>query len=276
MKNKWLHIAIQSFIWLIFIGIFVVSLGFTEKQRNSELCKKILVNILDSNQNHFIDSADVIQFLRSKNYKITHQILSELPLNNIENDIRFLSSVKNAQVYTTLDGYLHIDITQRTPILRVINYNYESYYVDSEGYLFPLSEKYTARVLVANGTINEPYALFCNRKASEAEKQDALKRETSLDDIYALSKYIYNDSILNPLIEQVYLNEDQQFEIIPKLGDFTIIFGDTTQMEMKFKKLKAFYEKVLSQDSWDAFSKVNLIYNNQIVCTKKQSIYEQQ
>lgn len=269
MKNKLLHIIIQFFIWLIFIGIFVVTLGFTEKQRKSELCKKIFVNILDSNHNHFMSSVDVIQFLKNKHYKIDNQLLSELPLNNIENDIKFLSSVKNAQVYTTLDGYLHIDITQRTPIVRIINYNYESYYIDSEGYLFPLSDKYTARVLIANGNINEPYVLFCNKKASEAENHNALKREIFLDDIYVLSKYIYDDSILNPLIEQIYLNQNKQFELIPKLGDFIIVFGDTTQMEMKFRKLKAFYKKVLSQNSWGFFSKVNLIYNNQIVCTKK-------
>jgi cell division protein FtsQ len=169
MKNKWIHRIIQTFIWLIFIGLFVISLGFTEKQRTSELCKKILVNILDSNQNHFIDSLDIIQLLKSKNYKITHFPLDDLPLDNIEKDINKLSVVKNAEVYTTIDGYLHIDVVQRTPMVRIINYNYESYYIDEEGILFPLSDKYTARVLIANGNINEPYALFCNRKAYDAE-----------------------------------------------------------------------------------------------------------
>lgn len=276
MKNKWLKIVLQTFIWLIFIGVFVVSLGFTEKQRTTELCKKILVNILDSNQNHFIDSVDIIQLLKNKNYKITHYPLSELPLDNIEKDITHLSVVKNAQVYTTIDGYLHIDVVQRTPMVRIINYNYESYYVDEEGVLFSLSDKYTARVIVVNGNVNEPYALFCSRNAKEAEKQDALKRPTILDDIFAVSKKIYQDSILQPLIEQIYINEEQQMEMVPKVGDFVIVFGDTSQMEEKFIKLKAFYEKVLSKDSWDAFSKVNLMYNKQIVCTKKNYIYEQQ
>jgi len=276
MKNKWLHKVLQVIVWILFIGVFVVSLGFTEKQRNTELCKKILVNILDSNENHFIDSADIIMYLKNKSYKITKYPLSELPLNAIENDLNKLSVVKSAQIYTTLDGYLHIDITQRTPILRIVNYNNESYYIDDEGNLFPLSEKYTARVLIANGNINEPYALYCNRKAYEAEKQDALKRPTLLDDIYALANYIYNDSVLNPLIEQIYVNEEENFELVPKIGDFIIILGDTSQMENKFSRLKAFYLKVLSKDSWDAFSKINLMYNKQIVCTKKNYIYEQQ
>ncbi|NSW44762.1 MAG: hypothetical protein HPY79_02910 [Bacteroidales bacterium] len=276
MKNKWLHRVLQVVVWTILIGVFIISLGFTEKQRNAELCKKILVNILDSNENHFIDSADIIMYLRNKNYKITKQPINQLPLNDIENDIGKLSVIKSVQIYTTLDGYLHIDVTQRKPILRIVNYNYESYYIDDEGNLFPLSEKYTARVLIANGNINEPYALFCNRKAYEAENQDALKRPTILDDIFYLAKYIYNDSILNPLIEQIYINEEENIELVPKIGDFIIVLGDTSQIENKFIRLKAFYEKVLTKDSWDAFSKINLMFNNQIVCTKKNYIYEQQ
>jgi len=276
MKNKWLHRVLQIVVWTILIGVFIISLGFTEKQRNTELCKKILVNILDSNENHFIDSADIIMYLRNKNYKITKQPLNQLPLNDIENDISKLSSIKSVQIYTTLDGYVHIDVTQRNPILRIVNYNYESYYIDDEGNLFPLSEKYTARVLIANGNINEPYALFCNRKAYEVEKQDVLKRPTILDDIFYLAKYIYNDSILNPLIEQIYVNEEENIELVPKIGDFIIVLGDTSQIENKFMRLKAFYEKVLTKDSWDAFSKINLMFNNQIVCTKKNYIYERQ
>ncbi|MGQ9846821.1 MAG: cell division protein FtsQ/DivIB [Bacteroidales bacterium] len=274
MKNKWFKIIIQTLIWLIFISTFIVSLGFTEKQRKLEPCQKIIVNILDSNQNHFLDSSDIIQFLKSKNYKILHYPLSTLPLDNIEKDINNLSVVKNAEVYTTIDGHLHIDIIQRTPILRIVNYNYESYYIDNEGVLFPLSDKYTARVLVANGNINEPYALFCNRKAQDAEKQDALKRSTILDDIFVIGKKIYQDSILHPLIEQIYINEEKEIELVPKIGDFIIVFGDTSQLNEKFIKLKAFYEKVLAKDSWDAFSKVNLMYNKQIVCTQKKYIYE--
>lgn len=56
MKTKWIHIIWQAFVWLLLAGIFVVTLGFTEKQRTEVRCNQILVRILDSNDNHFFKS----------------------------------------------------------------------------------------------------------------------------------------------------------------------------------------------------------------------------
>ncbi len=269
MRSKWLHIAFEITTWFILMALLIVSLAFTENQRKKELCSKIIVNISDSIQNHFIDSDDVLQNLSFKNYKLLNQAINSIPLENIEQDLKRISVIKNVDVYTTLDGILYIRLIQRTPILRVINYNYESYYIDDEGTLFPLSKKYTARVLVANGNINEPYSLYANMKAYDADKTNGIKRISMLDDLYYLAKVIYNDSLLYPLIEQVYVNDENYFELIPKIDDVVIVFGDTTNMLEKVKKLKTFYTQVLNKNTWNSFSVVNLIYKNQIVCKKR-------
>ncbi len=268
MKRKWLHIVLQTFIWLLFVGFFVVSLGFTERQRNDILCQEIRIQIVDSLSNHFLNTDDILTMLREKSFKITKEKIHELPLNEIEKEVCKMPHVKDAQVYTTLDGILHIDVVQRTPMFRLINYNYESYYVDEDGVLFPTSDNYSARVLVVSGNINEPYALYCNRKAYEAEQQDALKRETLLDDIYSLAQYIYHDSLWKAMFEQIYVNENKEFELVPKLGDFIIEFGDTINMESKFLKLREFYRQVVATTGAGEFTKVNVKYKNQIVCKK--------
>ncbi len=268
MKRKGITIFIQISIWVVSLGIVGISLGFTEKQRKQQQCQHILIRINDSSINHFIEPNDILQLLKDKNYKIINTNINNLPLNTMEQEIKNLSVVKDAQVYTTLDGNLCIEIKQRTPMFRIMNYSGESYYIDEDGVLFPLSDKYTARVLVVSGSINEPYGIFCGKKAQDAEKQDALHRATLLDDVFALCHYIYNDSIWNPMIEQVYVNEDQQFELIPKIGDITILFGDTSNMESKFNKLYAFYSVVLPRVGWNAYKKVNLMFDKQIVCSK--------
>ena len=61
------------------------------------------------------------------------------------------SVIKSAQVYYTLDGYFHVEITQRKPVLRIMSG--EGYYVDEDGKIMPLSRKYTSRVVVATGNI---------------------------------------------------------------------------------------------------------------------------
>ncbi len=274
MKRKKLHIVLQTIIWLLFLGIFILSLGFTEKQRNEMLCNQIKITILDSHQNHFVKPNEIIHFLSEKGFKIRQQKINSLPLNQIETELNKISYVEKAEIYTTLDGVLNIEIIQRTPMFRIINYNYESYYVDKNAVLFPLSDNYSARVLIVNGNINEPYALFCNKKAYESENQDVLKRETLLDDIFYLANAIYHDSLWSGLIEQVYVNSNKEFELIPKLGNFIIEFGDTSELETKFVKLREFYRQVVSKTGGGQYSKVNVKFKNQLVCTKKNTLYE--
>lgn len=274
MKSKWVHRIWQAFVWLFLAGIFVVTLGFTEKQRTEVRCNQILVRILDSNDNHFLKATDILNYLSEHNFKVKDEFISTLPLNELETELSKVPHIYNVQVYTTIDGKLFIDVVQRTPMLRVLNYNYESYYVDDEGVLFPISDNYTARVLVASGNLNEPYALYCGKKASEAEKQEQIKRETLLDDLYYLSHYIYNDSLWSAMFEQIYVNENKEFELVPKVGDIIIELGDTSELHDKFIKLRAFYEQIVPKINLEDFSRVNLKYKKQIVCTKKILSYE--
>jgi len=250
------------------LSLLIISLGFTENRRRNEVCNQIEVNIVDSTINQFIKAKDIIQILNDKNYILIGQPLHKIPLNNIEHDLNKNAFVSNAQIYTTIEGKLKIDIVQRKPMLRIINYNYESFYIDEEGYLFPTSDNYTARVLIVSGNINEPFALFCNRKAQDAEKQELLKRETLLDEIYYISSFVYNDSLWQSLFENIYVNEKNEFELIPKWGDFIIELGDTSSLQNKFEKLRAFYKKIVPKLKGGEFSKISLKYQNQIVCTK--------
>ncbi len=274
MKHNWKHIIWETFTWIILLSVLIISLGFTENQRGNELCSKVEIQILDSTVNQFLKSEDILQILNDKNYKIIGQPLNKIPLNNIESDLFKNAFVKNVQIYTTIDGTFKIDIIQKKPILRIINYNYESYYLDEEGNLFPISNNYTSRVLIISGNINEPYALFSDKKAYEAENQDILKRETLLDDIFYLSSHIYNDSLWNSLFESIFVNEKNEFELIPKWGDFIIELGDTSNLQNKFTKLIAFYKNIVPKLKGGEFLKISLKYNNQIVCTKNNKIYE--
>ena len=57
---------------------------------------------------------------------------------------------ENRKCTPTLSGNLYVDIEQRTPIARVFT-PMGSFYLDQEGYVMPLSDKYTAQVIVVNG-----------------------------------------------------------------------------------------------------------------------------
>jgi cell division protein FtsQ len=270
MRKEILNKIASIAIWTIFVAVLVLFLGFSETQRSKIKCSDILVQVIDTTGCLFVEPQDIIDLLSEKGYKIREKTLETLPLNKIEIDINNHPSVKNAEVYSTLDGKLHIDVIQRNPILRIINYNSESYYIDNDGALFPLSEKYTARVLVANGNLNEPYNLRYTRNASEEKETDELGRKYILDDLFKLSKFIQGNEFYKSVIEQVFVNENNEIELIPKVGDFTILMGDVEDIETKMENLTTFMKIALPREGWAKYSIINMKYKNQIVCTKKE------
>ena len=268
MRKVIIKRIISIAIWLVFIAVFVISLGFSKTELNKMKCKSINVQIVDTTGNSFVEPNDIIEFLNQKNYKIVGNYIKGFPLNKIENDINNYPSVKSTEVFTTLDGILHIVIVQREPILRIINYDCTSYYIDCDGALFPLSEKYTARVLAANGKINEPYNLRYTKDIAKTEAKDELGRKFIVDDLFILAKFIRTDKFLDAFIEQIFINNNDEIELVPKVGTFTILLGDIQNLEEKFTNLKALILIGLPREGWNKYETINIKYKNQVVCTK--------
>ena len=65
------------------------------------------------------------------------------------------------------------------------------------------------------------------------------------------------------------MNEDEEMELVPRVGNHTILFGDEKEMDEKFSKLFLFYKEGLSKQGWNKYNVINLKYKDQVVCTKK-------
>jgi len=73
------------------------------------------------------------------------------------------------------------------------------------------------------------------------------------------------------MIDQVDITPQLTFEMIPKIGNQTIIFGDAANVDDKFNKLKLFYRKVIPVAGWSRYSIINLQYKNQVVAKIKDA-----
>jgi cell division protein FtsQ len=177
-----------------------------------------------------------------------------------------LAAVKNAEVFLSLQGVLTVTVEQRQPLVRVFNNRGESGYLDNLGHFMPLSHKYTARVLVANGHYSDGLWAF---DAKEVAENDSLTKVLVLDDVYRLASFIDKHPFWKAQINQVYYNRNHEFELIPRVGTHVILLGKAEQIEEKFGKLFAFYKKGLPYTDWNRYDHINLKYKNQVVCTKK-------
>jgi cell division protein FtsQ len=257
-------------IWCLLVIGLLLSLGFVNREQDILLCKELDITVNEENDLYFLNKIDIARLLIDSGNPIVGQEKSKVDVTDIERSLNSHAAISKAEVSMSIDGIVKIDVKQRNPVIRIFTADGDSYYLDDEGTLMPLSDKYTMNVLVANGNISEPYSTRYMYSIDDIAKDSSLKAKSKLDELYAMATFINSDSFWKAQIHQVYYNSENEMELVPLAGDHKIIFGDTTAMEEKFKKLLVFYRQGLNTTGWwDKYSVINLKFKNQIVCTRK-------
>jgi cell division protein FtsQ len=166
-------------------------------------------------------------------------------LKQLERTLISNAMIEDADVFLTVEGTIGASIKQRTPIARV-NDQGVAYYIDRQGDKMPLSSNYSARVPLLSG--------FSNNNS---------------EDVYRLAKLIFKDPFLQKQIIGIKVNAKDEFSLNTRIGNQTIELGRLDHINSKIKKLKAFYQKTIKDKTLDKYQTINLVYNNQVVCTKK-------
>lgn len=164
--------------------------------------------------------------------------------------------IKRAEIFQDLSGKLKCIITQRQPIVRVINQYQKHYYIDKTGFKFAAQTGTSARVVVVNGNIQEG-----------VNPQDTLKTQIG-QDIYAIASFVEQEVFWKQFTEQLYVDKNKDIHLIPKVGSFTIVMGNANNLKEKFENLKIFVTTILPKVGWDKYRTINVKYSNQIVTEK--------
>ena len=84
-----------------------------------------------------------------------------------------------------------------------------------------------------------------------------------------MARFINDHPFWKSQIEQVYVNNKGEYELIPRVGGHLIKLGSHSGYQKKLRNLKAFYLKGLNNVGWNQYLEINLKYDNQIICTKR-------
>jgi cell division protein FtsQ len=270
MKKLNIRKIIVVVLWIIGLSGLLASLAFVGKKEKMIVADNLTVNILNTDENSFIDEADVKEFFKERKDSIVKAQLGNIQVTDLEKALNSHPAIENAEVAVDINGDVTMKVTQRTPVVRIFTTDGESYYIDTQSKLMPLNDTYTARVIIATGAIKEAYARRYAMPLNELMKNEELSKLSVLDDIYTLSTYIAKDSVLASLIHQINVTSDKEIELYPSIGGHTIVFGEVKDVKEKFEKLKLFYTEGLNKtDGWNKYSIINIKYKNQVVCTKK-------
>jgi cell division protein FtsQ len=256
-------------LWALIAAYAVATLVFVVEKQHRLVCNTVEVNIVDSLRNSFVIKKNIMNLLQQKGINLIGKNFGQIDLVGLETLINTYPPVERAEIYKTTDGRLVIDIKQRNPILRVIDMNNESYYLDEKGFLMKLSGNYASNVIIANGNIHTgaPINNTINVLAMEEKAQG---KRVILAELYKVAKFISENKFWNAQIEQIFVNASGDFELIPRVGAHVIVFGDCSDCEEKFDNLMSFYKNGLPNAGWNTYATINLKYKGQVICTKRE------
>lgn len=261
MKVNWKKI-ITITLDVILGGYIIVAFTAMDKPREEvAVCSKVNIHISDETTNGFITEKEIRQRLVETHLYPAHKPLRLIDCRSIEQTLKTSAFVKTAECYKTQDGQVDITITQRMPIVRIKAANGQDYYLDDNNHVMPNS-KYTSDLIIATGAINQWFA--CNY-------------------ISNLSKALMESNLWRNQIEQINVLPDHSIELVPRVGDHIIYLGQMPNIadyrlrqdsvfrfvQKKMDRLEKFYKYGLSQAGWNKYSYINLEFDNQIICKRR-------
>ena len=265
--KKFLKI-LQIVLWILLFAGTGVMVGFSEAEHYKQPCRKVVVSIDYGAADALITKKDIDSLILKTAGMVKGKPLGYINTATIEGAIRKQPYIANVKVFENNEGSLFIQIRQREPLLRIINRKYENFYLDEAGALLPINPNFSARVLVANGVIDYSYSKNPNYRVNVLALSDSIFYDSLMTNLYELTMYITHDKFLKAQIDQIYVNEEGEFELIPRIGNHLILLGSADDLDDKFRKLYAFYRLGLNKIGWNKYNVINIKYKNQVVCSK--------
>lgn len=255
---------LQGILTLLLFGALLLLLGFANKKHEKIICRSFKVDIALEGQERLVKEQEIKDVVKTIADSIESLPVSWIDANRIEQELMKNPYIREANAFSDLDGNFSVHVYQRIPVVRIIDGYNHKYYIDEKGNIFRNSSGKAVRVLIGSGNLD--YI-----KLPEDQNIlpiDSLK-DARINGIFSLTQKIRQDEFLKSQIDQIYVNRNNEFELIPKIGDHYIEFGGIDHMDDKLFRLKAFYTKGLKNNDWTQYNKISLKFKNQVVCTKK-------
>ncbi|MEQ6125311.1 cell division protein FtsQ/DivIB [Pseudotenacibaculum sp. MALMAid0570] len=236
--------TLKYLLLLILLGSLGFLYSFSNVRNGEKIVRKIEVKF-QSEENNFLTHAMVNKLLIQNNEAVENQAKSVIDLYRLEKEVLKNPYIEKASLFITIDGVLNSLIKQRKPVARVITSS-KTYYLDSQGVEVPLSENYSARVPLITG----------------------VKKDEDLGEVNRLLEKIIRDDFLKKEIIGIHFDNSNECLLTVRSGNYKVELGELTELDQKFRKLKAFYNKTFLDSTIHKYKTINIKYHNQVVGVK--------
>lgn len=260
--KKALRISISIAVFAAVLMILAMLSAQSRQVRHEVTCTGIKVAVLDSAKLGFVTKDDVRNLIAREYGVVMGQRLDSVGLAKIEKILDGRSAVLKSQAYTTPDGTLHINVTQREPIVMFDN-GVVKFYADETGYIFPPVDGYETEIPVISGSI--PMEI---EKGYKGEARTAREKQW-LRGIISMLKYLDGDKTWNSSIKSITVDAKGDLVMYPVKGKERFIFGRPEDFRDKFRRLEDYYRYIVPANEEGYYTVVNVKFDGQIVCRRK-------
>ena len=255
-KKKIIQWLLAS-LWISIGAGTVIVLVAGVRKKDAQQCKAVDVYIKGVEKNFFVDKKDVLGSISSiGGADPVGKSIASFDLRAMEKALEKNVWIKDAELFFDNNNILQVMVSEREPVARIFTAAGNTFYIDSSIARLPLSDKYAARLPV--------FTSFPSDMAVLSAADSGL-----LKDIRLMSSIIRNDSFNMALIEQVDITPQRSFEMVPKIGNNIIEFGDASDAMEKFDRLKLFYKNIIPRAGLNYYSSISVQYKGQIVAKRR-------
>lgn len=262
IKKHTIHRLLTYLFWVaIGSGLSMLLVAAIQKEL-VQPCSDLVVEFTDQQGLRMLDEAELIASLfptGSTTYPVGKRF-HNINLFALERQLEKNPWVREADLFFDQQQVLHINVSQRKPIVRMFTPDGNSFYLDEALTILPITSK---------DAISLP--VFTNFYPTPTGR--TLADTLLMKRMIGLSKFILADSFLSAQIEEVHISADQSFELYTQVGDQTVQLGLRDDWEQLFYKLKSLYQQLNRDNGWGKYASIDLQYKDLAVCVRNESIF---
>lgn len=241
--------------WIATVAVLFIVFFFAIARKKNGDIQATEIKILDDEASRFLTDTEVRNIVMKRiGYSFEGRAIQNTNLKSIERQLELDPFIEEADVYIDARNKIHLNVKQCSPIVRVLVSDGRSYFLDAKGAFIPAGENdLTARVLVVTGNTGAYSEGYKKTKDHVAHK------------ILKLVKIINENEFWSKGSEQIYVTENQEFVLVPKIGNYLVDLGTLEDLPIKLQRLETFYKNGLTTLGWERYSRLSVKYKNQVV-----------
>ena len=211
---------------LVFLGLaayLIFAIVMFNRPAVSPECSGLDIIISDEQCTDFINENEIRELLVSKKLFPEGKALDDVDLTELESVLVASPYINEVLCFKTAEGHIAIHVTPRVPVLHVLNSNGEDFYIDNCEGTMPRGH-HVIDLLVMTGNV---------------------PRATAGPLYSSMGKRLGRDPYWSNEIQEIHVRPDGEIELTPRVGDFTILLGDTSMLDDKLSRMRTFYTEGL-------------------------------